>query len=396
MKISDTTKILIKDINKFNLKNYYFNIFRNFINNTNKIEYYKVINFIEIYYKYYINSLKNIQLYFTNEDNKIKIINKYFDKSNVIDFKYINNYLDNKFIGKNKQKIIKDINVKKNINLNNLHFEIYYNNNNIDYIDELVYFLFIIYNIVKNIFKIKEKKLNIIIFYCDIKKQHYKKKVIDFENMNSGLSNDNYIILFRQEEILKVFIHELLHNFGLDNHKLSNTKKLKNIFKIDSHNLFNEGYIEFVAIILHSLFVSSILSNSFNTMKNYFNVIINYEILFSLIQLVKFLNIYNINFLDFFNNNSYKENTNTFSYIYLKFILIFKYNLFLNYIINYNKIILYNENIIITYIEVLSKNNVFIFLNNIINNLKFFIRDYCKNNLVVCKNNKLSLFDFNF
>jgi hypothetical protein len=395
MKISDTTKILIKDINKFKFKNDYFNIFINFINN-NTTKYYNVITFLETFYKYYIYSLKHIQRYFTNKDNKIKIIDNYCNSSNIIDFKYINNYLDNKFIGKNKEKIIQDINIKKIINLNNLHIEIYYNNN-IRNIDNLIYNIFLIYNILKNIFKIRERKLNIIIFYCDIKKQHYKKnKIIDFENMNSGISYNNKIILFRQEEILKVFIHELLHTFGVDNHNLSIVKKVKNIFKIDSDNLFNEGYIEFLAIIFHSLFVSSILSNSFNSMKKYFNIIINYEIIFSLVQLIKFLNIYNINFLDFLNNNNYKENTSAFSYIYLKFILIFKYNLFLNYILKYNKISLYNEDNIVIYINYLIKNNYFVFLNNIIHNLKFFIKDYCKNNTIVCKNNKLSLFDFNF
>lgn len=395
MYISNISKIIINFIDTYKKFDKNIILFNNEIKD-NENQYNKVKKFLKKFYDKFIDSKKDINKFFVKQNNLLKLNNNYYT-SNII-FNYeIENYLNSRFIGKNKNKIIKIVNKKKEIKLDDLYIKFFYNNRSEYEVDEIIYNLILLFNIVKKIFNIKERKINLIIFYCDIKKEHYfNKSVIDYENMNSGISYMNNIILFRKEEILKVFIHELLHNFGLYNLHNDSNIKLSKIFKINSDNLFNEAYVEFVAIILHTMYFSSLFSENYDTMNYYFKIFINYEINFSLIQLVKFLNIYNMEFLDFLKKNNYSENTNTFSYIYLKFLLIFNYNYFLNNIIIYNSISIYKEDYIIYYLKYLNNNGLLIFLNNVINNLKQNIKIYCKNKQIICKTNRLSLCEINF
>nr|UZT28937.1 hypothetical protein [Nucleocytoviricota sp.]UZT29265.1 hypothetical protein [Nucleocytoviricota sp.] len=395
MHVSSISKLIINFID--NLKKFDKNIilFNNEINN-NENQYNKVKKFLKKFYEIFIISNKYINKFFVKQNNLLKLNNNYY--TTIKNFNYeMENYLNSRFIGKNKNKIMKIVNKKKEIKLDDLHIKFFYNNKSEYEIDKLIYNLILLFNIVKKLFSIKERKINLIIFYCDIKKEHYfNKSIIDYENMNSGISYYNNIILFRKEEILKVFIHELLHNFGLDNLYDNSNIKLTQIFKINSDNLFNEAYIEFIAIILHTIYFSCLFSENYSTMNYYFKIFINYEINFSLIQLVKFLNIYNIEFLDFFKKNNYRENTNTFSYIYLKFLLIFNYNYFLNNIISYNNISIYKEDYIIYYLKYFNNKGLLIFLNNLTNNFKENIKIYCKKKPIICKSNRLSICEINF
>lgn len=395
MYISNISKILINFIDNFKKFDKNIILFNNEIND-NENQYNKVKKFLKKFYENFINSKKYINKFFVKQNNLLKLNNNYYTTNKIFNYE-VENYLNGRFIGKNKNKIIKIVNKKKEIKLDDLHIKFFYNNRSEYEIDEIIYNLILIFNIVKKIFNINERKINLIIFYCDIKKEHYfNKSLIDYENMNSGISYTNNIILFRKEEILKVFIHEILHNFGLDNLHDNSNIKLSKIFKINSDNLFNEGYIEFLAIILHTMYLSCLFSENYSNMNYYFKIFINYEINFSLIQLVKFLNIYNIEFLDFLKKNNYSENTNTFSYIYLKFLLIFNYNYFLNNIISYNSISIYKEDYIIYYLKYLNNKGLLIFLNNLINNLKQNIKIYCKNKPIICKTNRLSICEINF
>ena len=123
----------------------------------------------------------------------------------------------------------------------------------------------------------------------------------------------------------------------------------------------------------------------------------NYEIIFSFIQLIKFLTSYEMNIFDFFKENNYYEDTNTFSYIYLKFLILFNYIDFFKIIIINNSISSFKEKFIIDYIDNLKKLNLLKYLNYLIIILKKDIVNYCKySNKYFCKNNRLSLFELNF
>lgn len=395
MYLSNITKIIINFIDNYKKFDENIILFNSEIKD-NKNRDNKVKKFLKKFYENFITNKKYINKFFVKENNLLKLNNIYYKTNKIFNYE-IENFLDSKFIGKNKNKIIKIVNKKKEIKLDDIHINFFYNHKSEYEIDQIIYNLILLFNIIKKLFNINERKINLLIFYCDIKKEHYfNKSVIDYENMNSGLSYNNNIILFRKEEILKVFIHELLHIFELDNLHDDSNIKLSQIIKINSHNLFNEAYIEFVAIILHTMYFSCLFSENYSIMNYYFKIFINYEINFSLIQLVKFLHIYNMEFLDFFKKNNYSENTNTFSYIYLKFLLIFQYNYFLNNIISYNKISIYKEDYIIYYLKYLNNNGLLIFLNNLTNNFKENIKIYCKKKTIICKTNRLSICEINF
>lgn len=394
MYVSNITKIIINFIDNYKKFDENIILFNSEIKD-NENQDNKVKKFLKKFYENFITNKKYINKFFIKENNLLKLNNIYYKTNKIFNYE-IENFLHSKFIGKNKNKIIKIVNKKKEIKLDDLHIKLFYNNRSEYETHELIYNLTLLFNIIKKLFNISERKINLIIFYCDIKKEHYfNKSLIDCENMNSGFSYYNNIILYRKEEILKVFIHELLHNFGLDNLHDNSNIKLTKIFKINSDNLFNEAYIEFLALILHTMYFSCLFSENYSIMNYYFKIFINYEINFSLIQLVKFLNIYNMEFLDFFKKNNYVENTNTFSYIYLKFLLIFKYNYFLNNIITYNTISFYEENNIINYLKYLNNDGLLIFLNNLTNNLKQNIKTYYKKQ-IISKTNRLTMCQINF
>ena len=129
----------------------------------------------------------------------------------------MNKLFESEYINRNKSRILSNINANKKININNLSIDFYYNKNlvRLHEIDNLIFHIFNIYNIISNIFN-NHKKIYITIFYSNIKKLH-SNNLIDSKNMNSGLSYSNKIIIYRKEEILKVFTHELLHTLNIDN-----------------------------------------------------------------------------------------------------------------------------------------------------------------------------------
>ena len=307
--------------------------------------------------------------YFESNNSNItyKLLDKYSKTSllNNNDMNEINNSLKSKFINHSKDEILKNIKQKLIFNIDSIKITIYYNNYiKVNEIDYMIYNILTIYFGLQNLYNNNtnnNKKLDLTIFYCDIKKMYTSESFISYKNMNSGLAYSNNIILFRKEELLKVFIHELMHFLGIDNnyHIENNNKKLTNIFKFESENNFNEAYTEFAALFIHTFYVSFIMfENNFILTLKLFKILFYYEINFSLIQVVKFLNLYKLDFLDFFYTTKYTETTNAFSYIYLKFLFLLDYQYFLNMILNNNNISQFNEHNIINYIQYL-KNKKF-------------------------------------
>lgn len=374
----------------------------------------KINNFInELFNNYNYSKDYTIKNYYSkNKYNNLYLNSNYITKHH-LSLKDIKNMesdtiLSSKFIKNNKDTILNTINMKYYINISKINIT-FYCNTSVPYkeINNLIYNILVAYFMILKYFN-NSNTLNLTIFYCDIKKMYdnslYNKvthNIINYDNMNSGLSYNNNIILFRKQEILKVFIHELLHHINIDNfyYYTQNDKKLlKSLFKIKSEHNYNEGYIEFLAIIFHTLFISFTIEKNLKLSNNIFKILINYEIINSFIQLSKFLLYHNIKLNDFFTSNKYIETTNTFSYIYLKFLLLIYYNNFLNIIID-NKIKPFNETTIYFYLINLIKTKKFIKLNDLIYKINSIILKYCNNfnkNNYFCKNNNLSIFQLNF
>lgn len=396
MKLDNISKDLIYDINNLIKHNDDFRFISTEIDHYNQPKH--LINFFLNYYKVLNSSKEQILTYFENT-NKIHLREKYY--KNIIINKNNNNfnkYLTGDFISYYKKSIIQKSKKCKIVIAKNIDISFYYENDKINNnIDEIIYYLLLIYYTISKIYNYEEK-LNLIIFYLDFKK-FTSNNSVSYININSGYSYKNNIILFRKEELFKVFIHEVLHVVGLDNkYNLipSSQKLLSKIFHIQSEQLYNEGYIEFSAIIYHSLFISFIFTKNFNSYKNLFQKLIKYEILFSYIQLSKILNIYNLSPYDFFEENNYTEDTNTFSYFYLKLLMLEKYSFFIERVLYKNKIFYFNEAKLYKYIIYLldSKSK---FLSNILENIdiiqNILLRKCNNNTSYFCKNLRLSLLE---
>lgn len=154
------------------------------------------------------------------------------------------------------------------------------------------------------------------------------------------------IVVYRNEEWFKVFIHETFHNFGLDFSMMDNeliTNCILNIYKVKSSVNAYEAYAEFWAEIMNALFCSFVSTKHKDDMKEFLsnaNFYINYERTYSFFQLTKILDFMGLTYKELYSNlkythvireNLYKENTNVLSYYILKTILLGNYQGFLSW-----------------------------------------------------------------
>jgi len=221
------------------------------------------------------------------------------------------------------------------------------------------------------------------------------ERVIGATHVNGGLSNicqtDGSIIVYRKEEWFKVFIHETMHNYGLDfavlDDILVSNKKLQSIFSIQTDIKVFESYCEVWARIMNVFFESyfevnrhsrslftplstrkKIINNMHKQHKQHMQHAVSvknrtgfkdkterfltifydnmqHEAVFSIFQCVKILNYmgldYNIistctdaNYIIV--KKLYKEETNVFAYYVIVAILIANFNNFILWCIDNN------------------------------------------------------------
>jgi hypothetical protein len=178
---------------------------------------------------------------------------------------------------------------------------------------------------------------------------------LDEENVNTAFTTtcpkNSEIVVYRKEEWFKVFIHETFHNFGLDFSDMNisdSTKRILELFPVNSEvNLF-ESYTEFWAEIMNAVFCSFLLlknKTNINEFMSNVTTIIQYERTYSFFQLVKTLRFMGLTYKDLYGKNNksemlretmYKEDTNVLSYYILKTILLNNYPGFLQWCKTHN------------------------------------------------------------
>jgi hypothetical protein len=185
--------------------------------------------------------------------------------------------------------------------------------------------------------------LNIYIYHTSLTKElpNSKNDIIGETNANTAFtrtcpSNNSEIVIFRKEEWFKVFIHETMHNFGLDFSDANTTDCTKYILtKFNAKSAVNlyEAYTEFWARIINICFCSFVSSNNFETFKNQFQNLISIEICYSCFQMTKVLKYMNLDYVSLITNkaskNIYKEDTSVLSYYIITFVLMYYYQDFL-------------------------------------------------------------------
>jgi len=364
----------------------------------------KINNYIEKNSNYYIffnNTLcnRNINLYFILNKNEI---NKENNRENNKENKNIKIY----------QKLIKKYNNYIEIILKIIYLLNFYstNKNCSKNISIYIYFNNLNKLIPKTNSKQKEEKE-------EKEEKEIEKYILNENEINSAFTNscqnNNNIIIFRKDEWIKVLIHELFHSFGLDfslinyNNEENMKNKLKNIFNIVSEYKLYESYSEFWArfinIFISSFFISNYYfekseeKNKQNNNKekyfkflNYFNVLVNIEIYYSIFQMIKILNYMNLKYENIIENDNinmnlksknYKENTEILCYYIITSILLNNYNSF----IDWTKI--NNQNIL-----QFSNSNTFSQINSINNLIKFIKNNYKKKKYLYKINNIENIF----
>jgi hypothetical protein len=222
------------------------------------------------------------------------------------------------------------------------------------YIDSIIIWLHILN---KYASKQCSKSLTVYLYFTSLTKTlpHSNYLILDEMNVNTAFTttcpSDSEIVVFRKEEWFKAFMHETIHNFGLDfsnmNNEMVNTYIL-DIFKVRSKvNLF-EAYTEFWAEIMNALFCSFFLLKDKNNISEFLSnseFFLNFERTYSFFQLIKILDFMGLTYQNLYSksihsknlrDHLYNENTNVLSYFVIKTILMNNYQGFLYWCKNNN------------------------------------------------------------
>jgi len=231
--------------------------------------------------------------------------------------------------------------------------------------EKYISFICIFIHMFANISRNKcSKSLVIHLSLTQLKKKlpYDKEKIISIDNVNSAVtlrcSEEGVIFIYREEEWMKVFIHEAIHSFGLDiddNIALLIQEGMKNIFSINSVFNVYEAYTETWARILNCAYCSYVSSKqnkeSILEFKTYYNFCIIVERIFALLQLQKILRFKKLYYKNLFENNTHyimrkdnvyneDKNTSVFAYYILSGLFMKNYNDFILWCYNNNKNIL--------------------------------------------------------
>jgi hypothetical protein len=178
--------------------------------------------------------------------------------------------------------------------------------------------------IIEWLYKIRSKnKLNFYYFDTPLKKEitNYKNiKLLSCNNINSGLSYMNNIIIWRREELTKVLIHELIHFLNID--KKNNNIYHEQVGEINYPVLINESITELLAQFIHSIYISYILNKEY---KKFIDIYHN-ELIYNWYQLSKIFNYYEIyEFNSKLIKLKFNQSSNAYSYYIIKCLISFKY-----------------------------------------------------------------------
>lgn len=246
---------------------------------------------------------------------------------------------DSYFIAQKFKKKIKDL--KYNYHFHYQTIDIYFKTNKkiIKKIPSKIIYIFLLILTLKDLFN-RSKAHQKIIFYDLYDKKSLPSKLNDFidqENCNSAFCSVEYhqhingpIVLFRNEECLKVIIHELIHGNFIDYNIIhgKGTKEISSQICTKYPILLNEGFTETFASLLHMMFISHITKINIKT-------VFENEVIHTLYIMNKLLHYYKVNKIEDILVNygcvkEFKQKTNVFSYYIIKTINYLHINSFLN------------------------------------------------------------------
>jgi hypothetical protein len=169
--------------------------------------------------------------------------------------------------------------------------------------------------------------------------------------------SESEIVLFRNEEWFKVFIHETFHMLGLDFAGMPNLDAaratVRDVFPVKSDMNLYETYTETWASIINACFCSYLcfgnrISNQFADKASFVNAVellLGFEAAWRIFQMHKVLRFMGVTYSDLHSTSAkavlarthlYRENTNIFAYYVLTAVLLVNYGDFLEWCDNNN------------------------------------------------------------
>ena len=333
----DSLKFNKQPIN-YNKENNIFLIFASLLNDLNEAN-------------KFIKSLKNKLQYKINNINEIKL--------HLNDSKYFPEIIKN-YIYTNGKKFL-TYTISLNEKIYNLHFMLFDNIENLQLYKyhERAFLVFTWLYICNKYSQNCNNFLNIYIYLTPFKKiiPQSNNVILSSQHINSAFTyaciENGEIVIFRDEEWFKVFIHETIHSFGFDYTLLNDTNiinYIKNIYPINSEFSIADAYTETMARIINSaIYAFNIVKNDkkFNN-DNYYlylTFLLNIERHYALHQLDNILNFMNLSYENLYlntkkskilRNKFYKEKTHVFSYYILSCVLLNNYRDFCIFANKYN------------------------------------------------------------
>lgn len=297
----------------------------NYINNNNSL---KQVDFVDMYNLYihnYVKSIKILEKYKLNEEQKSTLLNMFLDSP------FLSDNLGELLEKKMKKSVIIDYIYKLELNQGPVYFH-FVSDKNIKSINKIVkYYFFIVflrlnYNNIHNKLKFTENVF-INIVTLDVPKRISVPISIDDINSASTIIYDEYyggpIYIWREDELEKVLIHEALHSMhydiGIIRQTLSNEIKFidEKISGEQGINL-NEAYTELCASFLRSLFELGKTKIDKKEAKKKVRKIMERELDHSIKNSGFLLGKYGIKSLGNCATGEYKQNASAFSYIIIK------------------------------------------------------------------------------
>lgn len=179
-------------------------------------------------------------------------------------------------------------------------------------------------------------KVDVYLYLTDFEKKlpHTFGEPICEENVNTafttGCSSSTEIIIFRREEWFKVFIHESMHNLGLD-FQFTDNRLLKSVFPLENSKCsMPETYAEMWAEIFNILLMTERDEDAIQIERKY-----------ALFQAAKILDYFDLNYVELFERTTeserlrqtnYKETSEVFCYYILRALVLYNCNDFVEWV----------------------------------------------------------------
>lgn len=287
----------------------------------------KCLFFVESIHKSYINEYgaKVNNVYYKGKQSIVLTENGRFIspklKQMINSIEY--DHLDTSFV-------IKDVHIKVDIYKPQLYDN---ENQKVNNIIEAIKFISYFSKTVNQSFK---DNVEIKVILSPFKKEISENNHLTSYNVNSGFTIRDYykgeskIVIFREEEVIKVLIHELLHSFDLDSKSVRDRYDIRfsKLFEKETEINLNESFTESFACLLNVCLASICISTKNKvSLSNVFRKVLEHERKYILSMGER---------VGRFNMTNRREQTNITSYYVLKAINWKKIEDFVDYVIKHN------------------------------------------------------------